>query len=164
MLISSSHFTASLLLNSSHPPPTPHICTPSLCPLSYIYTQWLSLLAWSSWPTKHTWVWPNSFPLFSDSGTFPWTDRPALWWTSKERGGRGRKECCAMVNKLEWVKSLLVLEAKTKIAKVDVVINQKKNVILIILSTLNELYYFLLGVVVADRLVTDGTQQLGHLQ
>ena len=44
------------------------------------------------------------------------------------------------------------------------VVDLHKNVILIILSTLNELCYLLLGVVVADRLVTDGTQQLGHLQ
>ena len=33
-----------------------------------------------------------------------------------------------------------------------------------ILTTLNELCYLLLGVVVADGLVTNGTQQLGHLQ
>ena len=44
------------------------------------------------------------------------------------------------------------------------VVDLHKNVVLIILSTLNELCYLLLGVVVADRLVTDGTQQLGHLQ
>ena len=59
---------------------------------------------------------------------------------------------------------MLVPEAKTSIA---IFVDFHENVTLkihIILTTLNELGYLLLGVVVADKLVTDGTQQLGDLQ
>ena len=64
--------------NTSHPPPTHHHTPhmhPSPCPLSYIHTVTPSL----EQPTRHTWPWPNSCPLFSDSGTSSWTNTPALW-------------------------------------------------------------------------------------